>query len=221
MGIVLQQALAWYNLPLTVLLAAVALYWVMVVVGVLSADSFDFDIDADADIDADIDVDADHDLDFDHDSGGLGMAVLRFLNFGQVPTMVVLSALALSMWVISMIANFGLNKAGIPLLSVGIFLANVLVSAVVAKVATAPLKPLFRSLNQNYDTHEPIVGRECVVRSGKVTADSGQAEVEREGASFLINIRVAEGREPLAKGDRALVVDYDAEKDFYLIKQLN
>ena len=231
MGDVIQQALTWYNLPLTLLLVVIVFYWLMVIIGVLSADSFDFDIetadidmgvdidaDADVDLDTDHDFSADHDIHADHGTGGIGLAVMKFLNFGQVPAMIVLTVLVICMWFVSMIANFALNRAGLPFLAIGFFFVNLLVSAVVTKIATAPLKPLFRSLNQNYDTHEPIVGRECVVRSSKVTTDSGQAEVEREGASFLINVRIAEGRDPLPKGALAIVADYDAEKDLYLIK---
>jgi hypothetical protein len=80
--------------------------------------------------------------------------------------------------------------------------------------------PLFRALNQNFDTHEPIVGRECVIRSVKADGEGGRAEVEREGAPFQIRVYLAPGREPLKKGDRALVADYDEEKDIYLIKQV-
>jgi len=230
MGDVLHEALAWYNLPLTLLMGIITFYWVMVVIGVLSADSFDFDVDSgdldmsvDVDADADVDLDADHDYSADHDihadhGGGIGLAVMKFLNFGQVPAMIVISVLVTCMWFISMIANFVFNKAGVPFLAVGFFLVNLLVSAVVTKIATAPLKPLFRALNRNYDTHEPIVGRQCLVRSSQVTTDAGQAEVEREGASFLINVRITEGREPLSKGDRAIVADYDPKKDFYLVR---
>ena len=74
MGDVIQQALTWYNLPLTLLLGVITLYWLMVIIGVLSADSLDFDVDTgdidvgvDLDADADVDIDAAHDFSADHD----------------------------------------------------------------------------------------------------------------------------------------------------------
>ncbi len=226
---VIQQATTWYTLPLTILVALLAVYWLLAIVGVIGSDALDFDVDpggpdldldVDADVDVDADLDADHSIDAHHGSGGVGLAVLRFLNFGQVPGMVVISILVFTMWLASMIGNFLFNAAGAALVAVGIFLAALLVGALLTKALTLPLVPVFRSLNQEGDTHESIVGRECRVRSGRVTADGGQAEVEREGASFLINVRVAPGREPLAKGDLALVVDHDEANQFFLIKSL-
>ncbi|MCB1229084.1 MAG: DUF1449 family protein [Verrucomicrobiae bacterium] len=226
---VIQQATTWYTLPLTVLVGLLAFYWLLAIFGVISSDALDFDVDAggpdldlDAGVDADVDGDLDsgHSFDADHDSGGLGLAALKFLNFGQVPGMVVISVLIFTMWLGSMIGNFLFNAAGAALVAILIFVAVLFVGAILTKVFTLPLVPLFRSLNQEGDTHESIVGRECRVRSGRVTDEGGQAEVDREGASFLINVRVAPGREPLAKGDLALVVDHDEANQFFLIKSL-
>lgn len=220
---VIQQATTWYTLPLTILVGLLAIYWLLAIFGAISSDALDFDIDSgggDLDLDADADVDADHSFDAHHDSGGVGLAVLRFLNFGQVPGMVVISVLVFTMWLLSMIGNFVFNLAGAALVAILIFTVALIVGALLTKALTLPLIPVFRSLNNHGDTHEAIVGRECRVRSGSVTAESGQAEVDREGASFLINVRVAPGREALSKGDLALVVDHDEANQFYLIKSL-
>ena len=222
---IIEHATTWYTLPVTVLFCLVILYWVLAIFGAISSDALDFDIDSggpdlDMDVDADAGVDMDHDVDFHHESGGLGLAVLRFLNFGQVPGMVVISVFVALLWFGSMIGNFALNAAGAALLAVIVFGVVFILALLLTKFLTLPLVPLFRSLNKEGDTHESIVGRQCRIRSGTVTEDSGQAEVERAGASFLINVRVAPGRDALSKGDLALVVDHAPVDETYLIKQI-
>ena len=56
------------NLPFTVLLLVVMLYWGCVIAGAMDLDFFDIDADAEVDMDADVDVDVDADLDVDHDA---------------------------------------------------------------------------------------------------------------------------------------------------------
>jgi hypothetical protein len=233
----IREAIAWYNLPLTVMLGLMVLYWLTVAVGIFDADAFnpEFDMDADVDVDMDIDVhadaglsdhiaemdldtDADHDVDT-HGYGGLGMVVLRFLNFGQVPAMVIVTVLALCLWMISMLANASLNPGDSFVIAGLLFAGNLFVSMILTKALTTPLKPVMRALNRDYDTHETIVGRTCVVRSLTVDEKGGQAEVEREGAPFLINVRVSEGSDPIKRGTAALVVHHDEERDIYVIRE--
>ena len=217
---IIEQATTWYNLPITILLVVVILYWLLAIFGLVSSDAFDFDLDA-ADADVDLHPDLDHSVDAHHGGGGgLGLAVLKFLNFGQVPGMVVISVFVVLLWLGMVIGNFAFNAAGLALVALIVFLPVFLFAALLTKALTLPLVPLFKSLHEEGDTHETIVGRECRVRSGKVTEESGQAEVDREGASFLINIRIAPGREPLVKGDPAIVVDHDIEGDAYLVRKI-
>ena len=49
---VLQAALAAVNLPYTVFLGLILLYWLTVIIGALDLDLFNIDLDADADVDA-------------------------------------------------------------------------------------------------------------------------------------------------------------------------
>ena len=63
------------------------------------------------------------------------------------------------------------------------------------------------------------VGRECVIATGSATETSGQARVSSEdGAPLLLNIHTEEGT--LAKGDRAVIVDFDPEKHIYLVAKV-
>ena len=63
MGELLQACVSLANLPYTILLGLVLLYWVSVIVGVFDLDSGTPDMDADADLDMDADADVDMDAD--------------------------------------------------------------------------------------------------------------------------------------------------------------
>jgi len=100
----LTDAVLWYNLPLTVLFGAVILYWIGVCLGALDMDTFDVHVDHEVPVDTDIPHGFDKDVPGDG-SGGSFMAVLRFLNVGDVPFMVILSIFTVTLWTISMEAN--------------------------------------------------------------------------------------------------------------------
>ena len=62
MSELIQAAIHWSTLPLTVMLGLVVFYWLLTILGAIDLDGFDFDFDTDTDIDADLDVDADGEM---------------------------------------------------------------------------------------------------------------------------------------------------------------
>ena len=120
-------ALAAVNLPYTILLGFVCLYWLSVITGVLDISTGDVDVDLDIDVDADMDVEADAEI------GWMGGA-LHFFNFGKVPFMLIMTVVIVSAWSMAVISNhywgdykwhFGLAMAG-PILFVSLFIAKIL-----------------------------------------------------------------------------------------------
>lgn len=222
MSAFLDLALAWYTVPVTVLFGAVVVYWIIVCFGALDMSSLDFNWDVDAEVDLDVDGPVDIDIETAPEiSGtGLGMAVLRFLNFGKVPVMIIVTAMVFALWPLTLIANDLLNKPGTVLIAIPLLLGNFILSALIAKLVTTPLKPVFESMNRNYDTHLPIIGSEGAVRSLTVTAEGGQLEVDREGASVLVSVKISEGQEPLKRGDRALIVEAADKPETYIVRAL-
>jgi len=89
------QAILYYNLPLTIVLGFIMIYWVLAVLGTIDIEALDIDFD----IDLDADVDPDFDLDTDATPGDAGFLVgaLKFVNAAEVPLMMVLSFLFLFM----------------------------------------------------------------------------------------------------------------------------
>ncbi|NQY32845.1 MAG: hypothetical protein HRT56_06705, partial [Coraliomargarita sp.] len=84
------ESLRWYNLPWSLMLALVGIYWAIAVFGIIDLDFLDlnFDIDADGDVDVDADLDADT-------GGGFIAGALEFIHLGSLPLMVVVSGLVI------------------------------------------------------------------------------------------------------------------------------
>ena len=85
---VLDASMAVVNLPYTVFLGLILLYWLAVIVGGLDLDLFNVEIDADVDVDTNMDTAV-------SGLGGVGLAVLQFFHVGTVPLMLLLSFLSL------------------------------------------------------------------------------------------------------------------------------
>ena len=139
------------NLPFTAMLGIVVFYWLLVLLGAL-----DFDSEPSIDLAHGHDVHVDgaaggHNVDHGggieaHDAGAF-KALLQFLNFGNVPSMIVVSIIVLSMWTVSMISNRMLNP-GSYLIAFGLLLPNVFITAILTKLATAPLVIICTALNK-------------------------------------------------------------------------
>lgn len=254
---VLTEAVRPANLPFTAVLGGLAIYWLLVAVGLLQSDwggdaavhggpdahfdahahlhgdglsGMDGDLSTDADVsgdglsgDAHADAHADgHGGDADHDahadSGpGLLTQVMRFVHMGDVPVMIVVSILALCAWIFSMIANHYWTGHSLPRVLI-ILVPVLLLSALLTRYLTLPLAGFFRALNREYEEHQPLVGRTCVITTSEATADFGQARIETKGAPVIVNVRVSEGG-PLRKHDAALLVREDRQKGiFYVVK---
>jgi hypothetical protein len=198
-----EQAILPYNLPLTILLGAVVLFWLITLLGVLSVDAFDLDL-----------PEGDGDL---HHAGELPGALLRFVNAGNVPVTVVLSVLVLAMWLVSVLVNYHFNPGGSMWLAGGFLILALVSGVVVTKIVTQPLVPLMRRLKQAEDA-KPVVGELGRVRSIELTDRYGQVEVIREdGAPALLNARLAEGSPPLPRDAEVAVISFDPDAGVYLV----
>lgn len=200
------QALVSYNLPLTVLLGLVLLFWIVSLLGL-------GDFDADLDLDVDLDGDAGS-----ASEGTLGF-LLRVVNAQDVPLMLVLSLLSLFMWAIAIASNFYFNpdqSSGLALLFFG---GNFFLSAFLVKMVTQPMRSFFRSMKNDKEHQEPLIGSTGRVKSRTLDETFGQCEVIRpKGAPALLNCRLAEGEKPLVRGDEILVIGFDAESRNFIIK---
>ncbi len=210
MSELLQESLRFYNFPITVCFVLVVLFWMITVFGIVDSDALEPNLDLDADVDVDAQV----------HGGSIGLGLLRFFNLGEVPLMILLSVLITLVWAGAVALNYYFNPGQSFLIAGGWLFANGVVSLLLTKFLTVPLKPLMRKLKEG-EKHRPVIGRACVIKTSEVTETFGQAEAEDDsGNPLLLHVRVSEGQKSLAKGDRALVVDTLDDAQTYVVRKL-
>ena len=206
MGELFELSVSGANLPFTILLGLVLVYWAGVILGALDIELFDFD--GDADIDADVGA-----------VGGGGIALLQFFHVGTVPLSILLSFFILSLWIISVVANYYLGNGSI-LVVLLLLVPNLIASLFFTKLFTLPIRALFRKLETESHELEVVVGKICTVKTSKVDPATGQAEVATSGAPLLLNVRTR-GEDVLARGDEAIILEHDKENQVYMVKKLD
>ncbi|MER7753166.1 hypothetical protein [Kitasatospora sp. NPDC097643] len=144
-----------------------------------------------------------------HHHGG----VLGALGLGGVPATVAVSLLVALAWFVSLAGT--VLTSGLPARG-GVFV----VALVAAWAGTLALvRPLSRLFPEDRPvTRGDFVGRVCVIRTGRVTADFGQAEVAAEdGSSATVQVRTLIDEPGLTAGRTALIFDYDADGEHFLV----
>lgn len=226
-----ELAISGQVLPFTLLLVPIAVYWLLAALGTLDLNFLDFDFDHDVGVDVDTDVDTDLDAGGDSsssDSGqghgslmGIFHGALKAVNATDVPLMIVLSILMIMMWMCAMLGNLWFNSGGGDVRATLIALGAVAAGLVLTRLATEPLKPVFRAMKGAGSENRPVVGRSGTVRTAEITDESGQVEIEEKGEVILLNARLAEGASPLERGTEVIVYKYDADSGIYYVKSIS
>lgn len=201
----LQVCFAWPMLPMSALLCLVTAYWLLVIVGAFDLHFFDwhFDLHLDPGLDGHESV-----LDW-------GLASLKWLNLGDVPLMIWLSALAYPAW----LAGLWFDRDVVDPSTGEILKAcarNFGLGLVAAKVLTQPLKGKLKFVEPN--PSRDLIGRLVTITTVTATPEAGQAQCPTaDGAPLLLNVRTTEGM--LAKGATARIIDYAAESRLYYVER--
>lgn len=206
---VLRASFALHNLPFTVLLLIMVGYWLLVCVGFLDSESADagLDLHGPADVHGPVDV---------HMDMGALHSLAKFMHAGEAPLMAILSVLVLCAWAFSVLANHYLNPGGGLLLAGVLLIPNLVVSLLLTRILTKPLRSVFKALNKDYDEAIVTIGQVCAVTTSEATPKYGQATLETKGASLTLQVRTSEGHE-LKRGDRALIIGEDKEKQVFRV----
>ncbi|RYD35629.1 MAG: hypothetical protein EOP85_18860 [Verrucomicrobiaceae bacterium] len=200
-----EQAILPYNLPFTILLGLVVVYWLLTLLGAIGFDSVDGDLDV---------------PDGPEGLGDLPSAMLRVVNAGAVPLTIVLSVLILAMWIISILLNYYLNPGHSLLIAGGFLIIGFILAVVATKIITQPLVPLMRKLKDAEDA-APVLGEIGVVRSIQLDCSYGQVEVQRpDGAPAILNARLSPDSEPVPRGNPVAVISMDEATGIYLVRAL-
>ena len=222
-----ELAISGQVLPFTLLLIPIALYWVLAALGTVDLDflHFDFDAHVDSDVDVEMDVDAGGDAGGAENGHGpmLGafQGALKLVNATDVPLMIVLSILFIMMWMCAMLGNLWFNADEGNVRGTLLGLGAIGAGLVLTRIATEPLKPVFRAMKGDGTENRPVVGRSGKVRTHQITDQSGQVEIEEKGEVLLLNARLAEGASPLERGTEVIVYDYNQENGIYYVKNLS
>ncbi|MEQ9320786.1 MAG: glycine zipper family protein, partial [Polyangiaceae bacterium] len=154
------------------------------------------------------------------EGAGEGAAnLLHAFSLRRAPVTVTFSIVALFAFVFSYLGASYLGPvlgAVMPALlaETAVLVIALALSLPLASLATKPLEPIFR--HRGGARRKDFVGTVCRVQTGRVSDRFGQATVEDGGAGLVIPVRIDTGE--LERGDRALIVDYDAEREAYVIE---
>ncbi|MET0233868.1 MAG: hypothetical protein ABW224_04440 [Kibdelosporangium sp.] len=187
MGEFLQATLAFPAVLLTFLLIVSVGYWLLTLFGAVDADD---------------------------DAGDL----LGSLGFGGVPLTIVLTLVIVVSWFLSLVGTVVLrDMATGPRIGLGaaVLVASLVLALLVARLLVTPLRRIFHS--GPGASRADFVGRTCVIRTGSVAVDFGQAEVRAaDGSTAVVQVRQT-GQDELRAGHTALIYDYDTAGEFFWI----
>ncbi len=206
-----QEAIQPYNLPLTILLGLMVLFWLFNLLGGIGTDVLEGDLGADVDADADAHFGV----------GDVMSSLLLTINAGTFPLTIVLSLLILMMWIAAILLNYYFNPDHKTLAAFGFAFIALLLGIVATKAMTQPLVPFMRRLKAAEDA-PPVVGEIGVVRSIQLDAEYGQVEVIRpDGAPAILNARLDDDCGPLDRGSRVIIFGMDEKTGVYLASSLS
>jgi hypothetical protein len=189
------------QLPYSILLAFLLLYWLLVMAG-----AFDFEI---------FGVDVDSDLD---SPDGPFQWFLSLFNIGELPVMIVISFVVLGLWSTAMITGMFMPGGVSAVFRVALFPVNLVVGALLAIPFIKPVAWLFR---QNEAAREKIreTGSLARLRDALEPEKMGQALIDRQGASVMLNVKLVSGEAALGAGAEVVVVA--KEGNFYRVKRFS
>jgi len=96
-----------------------------------------------------------------------------------------------------------------------VFVVALIVALPNAALLVRPLAPVFAV--QEGKSNTDYVGHACTITTGSVDDNFGQATVEDGGTVLVIQVRCAE-RGKLARGDKALIIEFDQARQAYVVE---
>ncbi len=194
-----ENAVTGVNIIPTVLLGLIIIYWITVILGALDIDFLDIDLDG------------------AENTTGPFYAVLAFLNIVELPLMFVLSMIILIFWIIAMLMYYlPVPVGGVE--NAILFIPALILSMVVTKIITQPMKNLFSNSFVRDNRINQVVGQSCTLMCNVENGRLGQAKVKGDGASIVINVK-SENGEAFQKNEIACVISKDLEKNIYYINK--
>lgn len=236
-------SLAFPTVIFSILVVVSLVYWLFVILGALDIDLVgDADVDVGGDIGGDIGGDVGGDIggdvggDIGGDAGGDiggdgadghaghhhgGAGILAALGLRKVPLTISVSLISLFAWLICIVIMLALDDFDLLpvwLLKAVVFFAALFLSLPPAALCAKPIAPFF--VVHKSKSRKDYVGNVCKVMTGEVTGKFGQARIEEGGYVLDVPVRCDSGHK-FSRHDQALIIDYDSERDAYLIEPMD
>lgn len=233
----LDLAFSSINLPLTVLLIILIIYWLVTMIS-----GIDFDLDFDVEVDADVDFDIDSDVGLE--GGNLAIedvsnaeitkedvvgkrqkplkwwqVFLIYFNFVGLPFMFTFTAFIFIWWIILMLAT-ALTFSSENVIGFAIFFLAIIPALILTKIFTTPFKSFFKGLNKDGDEPVDFLGRKGICLSTVSGDKMGRAEVVVDGNPMNIYIKSLKG-ETINYQQSILIIKESADKNFFYVELYN
>ncbi len=221
----MEASLRFPTVVFSVGLCVALIYWVFVMLGAL-----DFDHGGHADVSgaakgvgdaltggAKGGAEALKGVKVDADGHGDGGGVLAALGLDEVPITISLSAVFLVCWPLSLLAmHYAPDLVGTASwVAPAVLPATLIVGLPLAGLLVRPLNGVF-ALREGKSNRD-YIGHTCTITTGHVDDGFGQATVEDGGTVLVIPVR-CDRAGALARNDRALIIDFDPERQAYLVE---
>jgi hypothetical protein len=224
----LTASLRFPTVVFTIALGIALVYWLFVLLGALDLDLLggghgDMDIGGGHDIGG-----GGHDIGGGHDAGGdatgdgsdasdggggLG-GLWHTLGLGTVPLTISISIIVLVGWCGTLLATTYIAGDSLPLRSL-IFPIVLLLTFPIAALLVKPLAPIFKI--KEGKTNADYIGHVCTITTNSVDTTFGFATIEDGGSHVQISVR-CDHPTGLVRGDKALVIDFDAARRTFLVE---
>lgn len=195
----LKNAFTGVNIIPTALLILVVLYWIIVILGALDFDFLDFDLDLDG-----------------GEASGPFYGLLAFLNVGELPFMFVFSILILNFWIIAMLMYYLPIAAG-GVVNGLLLIPAIMLSMFITKFVSIPLKGILKNSSMQDNRSNQVIEQLCILKCDLKNGRLGQAEIKRDGASTVINVKSEYEGVSFHKDEVAFVIRKDIDKNMYYI----
>jgi len=197
----LHTALSFPTVILSVLLGVAVAYWLLAALGLVGDDPLELAGVIDGDVGA---------------LEGLAGFLVKF-GLAGIPTTLVLTILIFIAWLLSYFSGLLLLNHlpdwlritfGAFVLPAALFVALPLTAAVLRPI-TRLKRRIAPPPNRN------LLGRVAIVRTGEVDARHGQAALDDNGASLIVQVRCETGN--LRRGDRVILVEHLKAENAYRV----
>lgn len=151
-------------------------------------------------------------------------SLLSALSLHRVPATVALTLIAAFGWFTSVLGTLLAEPlwAGLGLprwtLGLAVLVGSLAAALLLTSLAVRPLAPLF--VTRHATSKKDLVGRVCVISTGRVDERFGQAVIDEGGASHILDVR-CDTPGALRRGDLALLVSWNPEEGTFGVEPLD